>query len=239
MLQGFSSDLQLAARRLAATPLFTIFAVLSLAAGVGVTTAVYSVVDSTLLKDLGIRHPHDVVFVMTPDAGRLVMDALSGEDFRILRSAQRSFSSIAASAAIHVGVASPARTEMLDGEAVDGGYFSTLGVRAVIGRTIQASDDRSGAQVVVLSHGLWQSRLASDPTIVGRTLRLAGRQFEVIGVAPESFEGPLGWFTGARLWVPLAAASSIGHLSASASVASARDTRRFMVVGRLRPDLTV
>lgn len=85
LAHGFSLDLRLAARRLLATPLFTLFAVLSLAVGVAVTTASYSVVDSIFLKDLGIRDPEEVVFVVTPYDGRLLKGSISEPDFQDLR----------------------------------------------------------------------------------------------------------------------------------------------------------
>lgn len=168
------ADLRLAARRLLATPLFTIFAVLSLAVGVAVTTAVYSVVDSVFLKDFGVRDPEHVVYVVTPYDGWLLKGSISEPDFQDLRAAQTSFSSVSASASFSPAVASSSTTELLSAEAVDGAYFTTLGVTAAIGRTIQAADDAGGARVVVLSHGLWRRRFAADPATVGRTIRISG-----------------------------------------------------------------
>jgi len=239
MLQGLSRDLRLAARRLAATPLFTIFAVLSLAVGVGVTTAVYSVVDSVLLKDLGIREPQNVVFVMVAGYGRLQLDLVSRPDFEDLRTTQESFASIAASLDISAAVVSPVTTEALPAEAVDGAYFSTLGVKTVLGRLIQPSDEKAASPVAVLSYRLWRSRFASDPKIVGQTVRVSGYPFEIIGVVPESFEGPVGWLRGTRLWVPLAVAPLISPASLRSSARPERDKRRLTVVGRLRPGRTV
>lgn len=174
LAHGFSVDLGLAARRLLATPFFTIFAVLSLAIGVGVTTAVYSVVDSVFLKDLGIRDPGQVVFVVMPYDGRLLKGSISEPDFQDLRAAQTSFSRVSASASFYP-VASPATTELLAAEAVDGAYFSTLGVTAAIGRAIQTGDDV--AHVVVLSHGLWRARRSRRAAV--RTPASAGPEQEV------------------------------------------------------------
>ena len=239
MVQDFSRDLQLAARRLAATPLFTLFAMLSLAVGVGVTTAVYSVADSVLWEHLGVREPEHVVFVMTPGNGRLQPDLVSRADFEDLATTQESFASIAASMDVSPAVASPATTEVLPAEAVDGAYFSTLGINAVVGRTIQASDERAAARVAVLSHRVWRWRFASDPNIVGQTVRLSGYPFEIIGVAPESFEGPAGWLRRTKLWVPLAVAPLISPPSLPSSASPERDQRRLTVLGRLRPGRTV
>jgi hypothetical protein len=156
VMGGFFADFRLAARRLLATPLFSTFAVLSLALGVGVTTAVYSVVDAIFLKDLGIPDPARLVFVVTPYDGRLLRGSISEPDFLDLRRAQSSFSSVSASASFSPAVASSFTTELLAAEAVDGAYFSTVGVTTVIGRAIRPSDDAE--RVVVLSHGLWRAR---------------------------------------------------------------------------------
>jgi putative ABC transport system permease protein len=98
LTHGLWGDLRLAARRLLASPLFTVFAVLSIASGVAVTTAVYSVVDAIFLKDSGIRDPEDIVFVVTPFEGHLLKGSVSEPDFRDLRELQTSFRSISASA---------------------------------------------------------------------------------------------------------------------------------------------
>jgi len=231
LAHGFSADLRFAARRLLATPLFTIFAVLSLAIGVGVTTAVYSVVDSIFLKDLGIRDPEQVVFVVTPYDGRFLKGAISLPDFQDMRAAQKSFSRVSASASIYSALTSPTTTELLPAEAVDGAYFSTLGVPAAIGRVIEPADGAGAARVVVLSHGLWRGRFAADPKMVGRTVRISGHPFEVIGVAAAAFEGPNG-LSGTRLWIPLSAEASLAPPSASASATSPRDRRRLLRVAR-------
>jgi len=233
LAHGFSLDLRLAARRLLATPLFTLFAVLSLAIGVAVTTASYSVVDSIFLKDLGIRDPEEVVFVVTPYDGRLLKGSISEPDFQDLRAAQTSFSRVSASASFYPAVTSSSTTELLAAEAVDGAYFATLGVIATIGRPIQTGDDL--ARVAVLSDGLWRTQFAADPKIVGQTIRISGHPFEVIGVAAASFGGAIGGLVGTRLWIPLAAESSLGPPSATAP----RDRRRLLVFGRLAPSIAV
>ena len=193
-----------------ATPLFTIFAVLSLAVGVGVTTAVYSVVDAIFLSDPGITDPDRLVFVVMPYDGRLLKGSISAPDFLDLRSAQTSFSSVSAFALFSPAVTSPSTTELLAAEAVDGAYFSTLGVPAAVGRTIRPSD--AAERVVVLSHGLWRDRFSADPAIVGRTVRISGRPFEVIGIAPASFEGASGAVPGTKLWCSKRSSSGAGEI---------------------------
>ncbi len=202
-MQGFVGDLRLAARRLAATPLFSIFAVMSLAVGVGLTTAVYSIVDSIFLRDTGIRDPDRLLFVVTPYDGRMLKGFISVPEFHHLRLTQTSFRDISASTTFHPPVVLPSGTELLQTEAVVGNYFSTVGIDAAIGRTIQTEDDEERARVVVLSHSLWRSRFGADRGIVGRTIRISGEPFEIIGVVAAPFEGASGGVPGTRVWIPL------------------------------------
>ena len=140
---------------------------------------------------------------MSPYDGLFVNGSISLPDFQDLRAAQTSFSSMSASASFSPAVASSSTTELLAAEAVDGAYFSTLGVSPAIGRTIQPADDAGAARVVVLSHALWRRRFAANPAVVGQTIRISGQPFEVVGVAAASFEGASGPLPGTRLWIPL------------------------------------
>ncbi len=131
--------------------MFTLFSVMSLASGVAVTTAVYSVVDTQFLRDLGVPQPDRAAFIVASYGGRPQYGALSAPDFEDLRRAQRSFSSLSATAPIMPSVASTTTAEIVPAEAVDGIYFTTLGITAAVGRTIHAQDDavggaRGGAQ---------------------------------------------------------------------------------------------
>ncbi len=234
-------DVKLAVRRLLATPLFTLFAVMSLAAGVGVTTAIYSVIQSIFLQDLGIREPDRVAFIVSPHDGRLVNAAISTPDLEDLRAGQQSFLTLAGSVAFQPALASPLTTEVVMAEAVEGAYFSTLGVGAAMGRVIEPEDDRTGARVAVLSHKLWRSRFASDRRVVGQTIRISGRPYEVVGIAPPSFVGS-GARSGFRIfatavWIPLKANDS--RRGASASPVPLREQRQLRVFGRLAPSATV
>ncbi|MEX1128783.1 MAG: ABC transporter permease [Vicinamibacterales bacterium] len=237
VLHGFGSDLRLASRRLLATPMFTVFAVLSLALGVGVTTAVYSVVDALLWHEPGVPDPDNVVLVMAPQYGRYnPRGVISLPDFRDLREAQTSLSGVSASQPVFPAVALSSGTELLPAEAVDGAYFSTIGVHAAMGRVLLPADDSGSASVVVISDGLWRSAFGADPEVVGTTVRLSGRPFEIVGVAPADFGGALPGPIGSQLWVPF---GTISWFTTSApSRFSDRERPRLTVVGRLRPGRT-
>ena len=150
-LHGVLADLKLAARRLAATPLFTSFAVLSLAIGLGVTTAAYSVVASLLFTSSGIPEEERLVAVMTAWDGRLVNGGMSTADVEDLRASQQSFVSLTAYALFRPSVATPAGTDLMRAEAVDGAYFQTLGVQPMLGRAIVDADVRGRAPVALIT----------------------------------------------------------------------------------------
>jgi putative ABC transport system permease protein len=235
------TDIRLAARRLAATPLFTVFAVLSLAVGVAITTAVYSIVDGVFLRGAGVRDPDRLAVVVTPYSGRMMSGTVSEPDFRDLQAAQSSFTYLSASATFVRRVALPSVTQTVMGEAVDGSYFAALGVSAALGRTIQPADESRADRVVILSHALWRTRFSSDPGVIGTTVAISGERFEIVGVAPPTFTGPRGWPLASQLWIPLSAESRLtepGRLPASPRQAG-RDNRRLTVFGRLRPPVTV
>jgi predicted permease len=250
MTQGLGRDVRIAARRLLATPLFTSFAVLSLAVGIGVTAVAYSIVESIFFKELGIRDPNTAAFVTAPDYGRQrFRSALSRLDFDELRASQACFRTLGASWTFHPSVTGPAKTELMQGEAVSGDYFQTLGVTAAIGRLIEPRDDEPSAAVVVLSYALWRRGFASDPRIVGQSVRIGGQPFDIIGIAPKSFTGLIvaHGMDGTAVWVPLGTAPFFAprfrwFASPAAPAATAqpdRDRRQLYVVGRLQPGRSI
>lgn len=233
LLHGVIGDVKLAARRLAAAPLFTAFAALSLAIGLSVTTAAYSVVASLLFTTSGIPDDHRLVSVVTAWEGRLVDGGFSTADVEELSTAQRSLTGLTAYTVFRPSVATPSGTDLMRAEAVDGAYFATLGVQPTLGRAIHAADLAGRAPVVVLSQALWSRRFAADAAIVGQTVRIGGEPFEVVGVTPKDFRGFGGPFNATHLWVPIV---SVPRTFASGISWTDRDRPRFMVAGRLAPD---
>jgi len=230
-------SLRLALARLASSPMFTLFSIFSLASGVALTTAVYSVVDTQFLRDLGVPQPDRAAFIVASYGGRPQYGALSAPDFEDLRRAQRSFRSLSATAPIMPSVASTTTAETLPAEAVDGMYFTTLGITAAIGRTIHAQDDAAAARVAVLSDAFWRGRFAGDPQVIGRTIRVNSQTFEVVGVAPPRYGGLYGPLRRTQLWIPLSAEASLGTSRALAG-RTARQHTRLLAFGRLANGVT-
>ena len=234
-MNGLWGDLKLAVRRLARTPLFVLFAVSSLGLGVGVTTAVYSLIHSLLWQAPGVHEPGRLVVLTTE--GRPSASPISRADLDELAVAQTTFTGLAASTRLEESLASDRAAGFVVAEAVTGNYFDTVGVGSALGRVIQAPDDQHRSAVVVLSDRLWRGQFDADPRVIGRIVRLRGQSFEVIGVARESFDG-LGTGAAARTsaWIPLESAPLLDTRTSSAPEDRVR--RRLVVVGRLGPGRT-
>ena len=235
---GLFGDISLAFRRLLATPMFLIFAVVSLALGVSVTTTVYSTLYALLWKPLGIRDAPGVAVVTAFDVRERWRWSMSVPDFDDLRQRQQSFADVAGYIEVFQPLEFPRASELVAIEAVTGNYFRALGIAAAHGRVIQPADDERRTPVLVLSHSMWRRRFAADPTVVGKTVRIGSQPFEIVGVAPATFAGLQS--TGGRPsagWVPFTTAS----LAAKAAPATAdpRDRREVTVVGRLAAGRTV
>ena len=187
------SDIRLAIRRARKRPGFTLVALLSLTLGIGANTAVFSLVNAILLRRAPIPHPEQIaeIYQKQSDFPYAPFSYPDYVDFK--RETATTFSQVSISmftvAAYDVGD----HVETLTGELVNGDYFSLLGLRPAAGRLLGPQDDVSpGAHpVVVLSHDYWQRAFAKDPTVVGRTMRLSGRQYTIVGVAPSSYAGTI------------------------------------------------
>jgi predicted permease len=230
---GFTTDVRLAARRLIAAPLFTVFAALSLGIGIGVTTAAYSILYSLFWKPLGIAEPARVM-VVAASAG--AYSRLSGPDFVDVQRSIRSFDTMAASAPFYEVLQTPGESKAVEGEAVSGEYFRVTGVPMAIGRAIDDNDDTSSARVIVLNDQLWRSRFHADRAVIGRTVRLGGQTFEIVGVAPRTFDGALGPLMRTGWWIPLRSLAAFGPAAAAAFESGTQ--QRLTVIGHLLPGRT-
>jgi predicted permease len=239
VLDGMVSDVRHAVRRLRAAPAFTLFAFVSLALGIGATTAIYSTVHTLLWRPAGIAEPEDVVNLVRAGAPAAARSTMSRPDFRDFSSQQTSFSGLAASEPFQAAIAGGRLVETLHGEAVNGAYFRTLGIEPRLGRLIQPADERPGAPpVVVLSERLWRSSFAGDPRTVGTVVTIAGVRFEVIGVAPSSFLGLVPYLpTGA--WVTLDASPAVATAAKYGVDVRSRHRLTVSLKGRLAAGRTI
>jgi putative ABC transport system permease protein len=201
MIVDLWQDLRYGARMLRKAPGFTLIAVLTLALGIGASTAIFSAVNPILFEPL----PY-------PNAGRLVMIWESRKDggriegtfggYRAMLERSRSFDSLAVMKSWQPTVTGPAEPERLEGQRVSFTYFRTLGVSPALGRDFLESDDQfRGPNVAIISDALWRRRFDGDAAIIGREVRLNDTPYIIIGVTPKGFENVLA--SSAELWAPL------------------------------------
>lgn len=238
-LSRFVRDMRYARRRLRKTPVFTLFAIVTLALGIGATTAIYSVVHAVLSPPPGIANVERLVNVYHTPRGSIPMIALSWGDYQDLRARQTVFDKVTGWTFDRLAFAANGQTGAAFGEFVGGDYFDVLGVTMAAGRPLQLADDQPGAApVVVISHGVWQRMFAASPDAVGSSLRMNGRTFQVVGVASREFSGLFNsGLVPTAMWAPLSTLAFAG--SSRASRMDDRDNRWVLVKGRLAPGRTV
>ena len=198
VVDTLAADVRYGIRRLRRSPGFSAVAALTLALGIGASTAIFSAVNPVLLQPL----PY-------PDAGRLMMIwdretrmNVTFGTYREVVQRNRSFEALAVMRRVQATLTGVAEPERFEGQYVSASYFRVLGVRPALGRDFHASDDRPGAPFVVLiSDGLWRRRFGADRGVVGRQIALEGTPVTVVGVMPREFENVLS--PAADIWSPL------------------------------------
>jgi putative ABC transport system permease protein len=195
------ADLRYAARRLHSNPGFTAVVAITLALGIGASTAIFSAVNPILFEPLPYPHASRVTMIWETRSDGSRLDVTFGSFFGVSERS-RSFDAMAVMKPWQPTMTSTAEPERFEGQRVSAAYFRALGVLPALGRDFQPSDDLfKGPHVVILSDRLWRRRFASDSTIVGRPVTLDDNLYTVIGVMPSAFENVLA--PSAELWTPL------------------------------------
>ncbi|HEX8686443.1 MAG TPA: ABC transporter permease, partial [Pyrinomonadaceae bacterium] len=231
MIQDVWQDLRYGARKLRKSPGFTLVAVLTLALGIGANTAIFSVVNAVLLRPLPFDQPEQLVRVFGTSARRGNFSRPhSFLNFSDLRDQSRTFESMAAYTGATAALSGADAPEQIPGVIASGDIFRVLRVRPLLGRLLTREDERpGGSPAVVISHGLWRRRYGGDPQVVGRTIRLDGREREVVGVTPADFS--FEFVTGAAdFWMPI---------DPTASAFQQRGAIFLEAIGRLKPGVSV
>lgn len=237
-MEDLVRDFRFALRRLWKAPLFTAIAIASLAIGIGANTAIFTMVNAIMLRELPLEEPDELVEVYRSVAGfsHATFSHLDSEDFE--RDMAHIYSGVASTRLALVQMDVDVGVETLPAELVTGDYFTLLGVPAALGRTLLEEDDISpgGHPVVVLDHGFWQRRYAGDPNIIGEEIRLNGRAYEIVGVADRLYTGNLRGMTPA-FYAPMAMS---GQLQPSDSdYLNSRGNQSSFVKARLLPGVTL
>jgi predicted permease len=224
-----AKDVRYAFRRLLASPAFTAVALISLALGICIVTCSFSEMNAMALRDLPVAAaPHELVALETP---------ASFPDYRRYRARDDLFSStLAYIAAVPFAVTQGERTGREWGQLVTASYFATFGVQPARGR-FPRDDLPSETVPAVVSYRYWQDRLAADPAVIGRSLRVNGQPATIVAVAPKDFLGASPILFAADLWLPLSVGEHVAPELAGNALEQ-RDRAIFRVVGRLKPGVS-
>lgn len=231
-LEELWMDARYALRTLRKSPGFTAVAVITLALGIGANSAIFSVLDAVLLRPLPYRDPDRLVTIFeskTPNDHSSI-NAVAPGNFLDWREQNHAFEQIGAASLPGFNFTGTDRAERVTGAAISAGMLRMLGLHAALGRDFAPSEDREGAdRVVLLGYGLWQRRYASDPNIVGKTIHLDTKPYSVIGVLPRGLTFPE---ESVQLWVPL-------EQYISAQNMRWRNSHYLDVFARLKPGVTL
>ncbi len=196
-MEAIIKDLRFGLRQLRLNPTFTIVSVLSLALGIGANTAIFQLIDAVRLRTLPVEKPQELAHIDFAEgshrSGMFTSRSaqLTYAQWQEIHERPQAFTGTLAWSATQFNLAPGGEVRYADGLFVSGDFFSVLGVPSVLGRTLSTQDDRAGcgSPGAVISYSFWQREFAGDPGVLGRSVRLDGRPFTIVGVTPAGFFG--------------------------------------------------
>ncbi|NNK64974.1 MAG: ABC transporter permease [Gemmatimonadetes bacterium] len=240
-MDAFRRDVAYAVRRLVRSPGFTLVAVLSLALGIGANTAMFSLVNAVLLRELPVEDVASLVEVYTSDDGGFEYATSSHPDYLDVRAAAAGgdgpLANVVASRTLLARLDRGGDPTLVMGELISWDYFQELGVPMAVGRSFAAGEDATPDThaVAVLGYRTWVNDFGSDPAVVGSTIRLSGRPFTVVGVAGESWNGSLPVMVS-QVYAPLMMTNAF--MEGGIDQLSRRGSRSMLLKARLREGAT-
>jgi putative ABC transport system permease protein len=233
-MNGLFQDVHYALRQLGRNPGFTAVAWITLALGIGANTAVFSVIDAVMLRPLPYHQPERLIEAESTSSQNPETDSLSYPDFFDWRSRNRTLENLVSYHGASFTLTGLRRPAHVDGQIVSWDLLPALGIPPELGRGFVPDDEKRGARVVLISHGLWESELGADPSVLGRSINLSGELFTIIGVMPASFRFPV---TAPRngIWTTLA----VDNDPASGDATGNRGAHFLSAIGRMKPGATV
>lgn len=240
-LEDLWQDLQYTLRQLRRTPLFTAVAVFTLAIGIGANTGVFSVVNGLLLRDRPYQAPDELVHVYSSVQGQTLYATSYAEDLNDLRTLDDVFLEVGAFAGSASRITEADGARMVLVESVTANLFPLLGMEMRLGRGFYPEEDQlpGGHPLTILGHTLWQRRYGGDEGILGQTIRLGGRPFTIIGVAPENFESFTAQGFRTELFVPMSMAETLEGEREPDRDGSVRGPEGTKIMARLREGVTL
>ncbi|MBO0861031.1 MAG: ABC transporter permease [Chloracidobacterium sp.] len=237
-MQKVIQDLRYGARILLKKPGFTLIAVVTLALGIGANTAIFSIVNAVLLRPLPYAEPERLVALWERNTQRLeYRSSISYPNFFDWRAQSKSFERMASYYTNGMALTGVATPVSLRSAVVSPDLFATLGVKPLLGRWFVAEEERPGNRAAIINHSLWRRQFGGDPNIVGRTMTLDGKQFNVVGVMPAGFQFPIE-ADPVEVW----ASSSINGEKTDPKEPAPYEQRGahyLQAVGRLKPCVTI
>jgi predicted permease len=240
-------DVRYAIRWFWHNPAFTLLAATSLALGIGFNTSLFSITDAVLFRPLPVDAPGELVDVYTSGSDGDTYATTSNPDLQDLRARNDVFVDMIGYSPMFAALNLADRSRLALGEVVTGNYFQVLGVRPSIGRALLPDDDRPGAErVAVISHRMWRRDYAGSSAAIGQSLRMRGKAYTIVGVAPIGFSGMVPMLAP-ELWIPLAHVGEVEPAGIQDAVPSPTGTTRLdrrgqrwmFVKGRLRDGATI
>jgi putative ABC transport system permease protein len=230
-------DLQYGVRMLLKNPGVTFVAVITLALGIGANTAIFSGVSAFLFRPLPVPAGNELIRPMEIGGAGEIRDEMSYPDFLDYRAQSSSFSGLAAESMLPAAIDNENQTNVSWGQAVSANYFEVVQVQPILGRTFNADEDKAvgASPVLVLSHSFWQRRFGADPNIVGKTVRVNDRPYQVIGITPEGFVGTK-FALAMDFWTPM---SMMEEIDRAPKLLVTRGSHWMNVIGRLKPGVTL
>jgi predicted permease len=235
-MDNLFKDIRYAFRSLVKHPSFAAIAVITLALGIGANTAIFSLVNTVLLRPLPVPQPEQIVSVALRGKADSIL-AFSYPNYKDFRDRNQVLSDLLVYRFVPISLSRDGTNERIWGYEVSGNYFDVLGVKAIKGRTFLPEEDRTRLShpVAVVSHSAWQRRFAGDPDLVGKEIRLNSHPFKIIGIAPQGFKGTEMVYTP-EIWVPI---SMIEWVEPGAGWIDDRGVGNIFGIGRLKSGVGV
>ena len=236
-MKNLWQDVRYGLRMLAKSPGFTAVAVLTLAAGIGANTAVFSVINSFLFSPLPVRDPNRLVVVACHDPKNDYPHEISQLDFKDLEAQNNVLSDMTAYLIQFAGLSADHRSERVLVTYVEGNYFTSLGIQPLLGRVFLPSEGQTPGKdpILVLGYAYWMRRFNGDPGVIGKTVDLDGHPVTIVGVTPKEFHGTF-FIVESNVYAPLA---SITDSPESQRILHGRDERQMRALAHLKPGVTI
>src|SRR5215216_2501314 len=230
-MDSLIKDIRYAVRGLVKRPGFVAIAVITLALGIGANTAIFSLVNTVLLRGLPVERPNEIVSVAVRGKDDS-MSAFSYPNYKDFRDRNEVLSGLLVYLFVPLSLSRGGVNERVWGYEVSGNYFDVLNVKPFQGRTFAPDEDKNKltAPVIVVSYDSWQRRFGADPSLVGKDVLINNHQFKVIGIAPQGFKGT-EFVYSPEIWV---LASMMEWAEPGATWIDKRNTKNFFAVGRLK-----